>query len=361
METGIIPHLCSRIDRQNKGYNYIIKEDFTMQNSRIAFWDNVKFVMILLMVLGHFADIFTADSEKFRSLYLFIYAFHMPVLFFVSGLFFNCRRTPQKVMFYISCGFALKIAFKVVHLCLGQKAVYRILSDVGVPWFVFALAAFQLILYFFREIDKKYLFCFAIVMACFAGYDKTIGDYLYLSRIIIFFPFYLLGTILNPEKIIYWVQKHQKVLTILAAFTILLWLGLCFFRCDQFYIYRHLFTGRNYFSREVIKYGPFARLFCYVISLLTGAGMLILIPKKQILFLSDFGARTLNVYFWHYLFYFLLEHFFHINGLYGMGTLGKAAYLLLSVILCIVLSAITIFEYPLKAIREQCFKKPESQ
>lgn len=65
-------------------------------NDHIALWDNLKFLLILLVVVGHFADFFTAESNSFRALFLFIYSFHMPMFFFISGLFFSEKKNRIK-------------------------------------------------------------------------------------------------------------------------------------------------------------------------------------------------------------------------------------------------------------------------
>ena len=52
----------------------------TDDTKRIYWWDNIKFVMIVLVVAGHFADTLVAHSGVMKSFYLFIYAFHMDEL-----------------------------------------------------------------------------------------------------------------------------------------------------------------------------------------------------------------------------------------------------------------------------------------
>ena len=64
----------------------------------IALWDNLKFILILLVVVGHLADTFTGESESFRALYLFIYSFHMPLFFFISGLFFSEKKILKAIV-----------------------------------------------------------------------------------------------------------------------------------------------------------------------------------------------------------------------------------------------------------------------
>ena len=63
----------------------------TDDTKRIYWWDNIKFVMIVLVVAGHFADTLVAHSGVMKSFYLFIYAFHMPVFLFISGMFYTNR------------------------------------------------------------------------------------------------------------------------------------------------------------------------------------------------------------------------------------------------------------------------------
>lgn len=64
---------------------------------RIALWDNLKFILITAVVIGHFADFVVDRSDTCKSIYLFIYAFHMPLFIFISGLFHTDRNVVKKV------------------------------------------------------------------------------------------------------------------------------------------------------------------------------------------------------------------------------------------------------------------------
>ena len=46
---------------------------------RIAQWDNVKFFLMLSVVAGHFIDHNMGRTNLFRSIFLFIYSFNMPL------------------------------------------------------------------------------------------------------------------------------------------------------------------------------------------------------------------------------------------------------------------------------------------
>ena len=72
------------------------------RKERIWYWDTVKFIMILLVVIGHFTErIMSFDDPTFLSVKLFIYSFHMPIFIFIFGLFFKEKNFLRKIWFYI--------------------------------------------------------------------------------------------------------------------------------------------------------------------------------------------------------------------------------------------------------------------
>jgi len=46
---------------------------------RDTFYDNLKFFLIVTVVVGHFVSPLTDSSKFCKSLFLFIYTFHMPL------------------------------------------------------------------------------------------------------------------------------------------------------------------------------------------------------------------------------------------------------------------------------------------
>ncbi len=321
---------------------------------RTALWDNIKFLMITLVVIGHLVDNFTDQSNIFKSIFIFIYAFHMPLFFFVSGLFHSDRTIGQKCLFYISVGFLQKIAFTVLSGFMGQTPSFSLLSDGGIPWFMFVLAAYTFLVYLIRNQNKRYLLGASLVLACFAGYDQSLGDYLYLSRIIVFFPFYLSGVILREEKIVE-CRKNHRWLVIPALLALAGWGYLCVYRLDDFYEFRYLFTGRNPFYGEFLIHGPVVRFICYGLSCVLCVAIIWLVPNRNIGLLSQMGTRSIDVYFWHSILYRLLECYCGVNLLVSYGRFGKIGLLCLGVGISVLLSQGGIFSFPLKQIKALCF------
>ena len=323
---------------------------------RICLWDNIKFLLIVLVVVGHFADQLVNNSNAFKSLYVFIYAFHMPLFIFISGLFFKPKDITSKCLMYISIGFALKITNFLVKYFLGLNPSFSILSDGGIPWFMFAIAIFTLLAYILRKHNKTYILFFSILLACFAGYDKEIGDFLYLSRVIIFFPFYWLGTMIEQNRILEVKEKYNKLLFVFGIIILILWAYLCLVHLDLIYNLRHLFTGRNYFSNVVYQYGPFARLLCYFISTILSIAIIGIVPNKNMKNVTNCGKKTIQVFFWHYPIIYTIFTIFNFDILCD-NMYGKLIFLEIAILVAIFLSN-KIFSFPTKQI-SICSRKKE--
>src|SRR4051812_17242655 len=59
----------------------------SLSNSRDHYFDNAKFILILLVVVGHTIEPLIGKSPSLKSIYMFLYFFHMPLFIFISGYF----------------------------------------------------------------------------------------------------------------------------------------------------------------------------------------------------------------------------------------------------------------------------------
>ncbi len=327
-----------------------------MVKERVALWDNLKLLLITAVVLGHFADFFTKESGVCRALFLFIYAFHMPVFFFISGLFYSEKNAGRKSLFYFSGGVLIRIFLAAFSRIYGNVTPsFPLFKEDGLPWFLYALAAYTALTYLLRRQNKLYLLGAAALLGCFVGYDATVGDTLCLSRIIVFLPFYLLGVCSDRTRLLSFRQRH-RLLILPALITVTGWAAACFLLTDRLYKYRHLFTGRFPFSDAVVPYGPLARLGCYLLAALLGAALIVLAPARRIKGVTALGENSLNVYFWHWIVYMTLERFLHVRRLFSFGFWGKTGFLLIAVAITAVLAAVPVFKFPLQQVRAAVFR-----
>ena len=328
-----------------------------MSSKRIPFYDNYRFFLITAVVVGHFLDAYR-QSGIFKSLFVFIYIFHMPAFIFTAGMFHQNKNVRKRVIFFFVVGYLLKILITLTLVISGaEETSFSMLSDSNIPWYMFALSAYTILSYLTRDLDKRVLLVLSVLLGCFAGYDPKVGDYLYLSRIAVFYPFYIAGEIACRETIRELRSKKSvRVLSLVFLCSILL---ICLGFSEFVYSFRPLLTGRYPFkvSDAFLRWGCLYRLGCYCLSMLLSFSLLMLTPAQRIFFLTAAGSRTLHVYFWHYPILGVLR----IAGLPNLlcaSIPGKALWVLLAFLLTILLS-LKPAAVPLTVLKRQLFQDPD--
>lgn len=307
-------------------------------NNRIAIYDNVKFFLMVLVVVGHFVDPYVNESAGYRSIFIFIYSFHMPLFFFISGQFHRNRNILSKVIAFVSIGFAQKIYFVMADVIINKHSPsFDLLSDAGIPWYMFTLAVFIVLSYVLRDFNKKFILCAFVILALFVGYDQNVGDYLYISRIIVLYPYYVLGEMIDRNKIIN-LSSNIKV-KLLSAVVVIVWLLLCVYELNYIYDLRPLFTARHsYVSIEMYhNTGAIFRLLCYFISAIVGIAFFMIVPSKSIWSITKYGERTLQVYFLHWPLCMILMRLRFFENI-GKSFVIDCIWLVVAIITSIILS-----------------------
>lgn len=268
-------------------------------------WDNAKFLLILLVVFGHAVERATDLYALDRSLFIFIYSFHMPAFLFIAGLF--SKRTVQAERYN------WKKLLPFVFLCLVLGA-YRDWSiwlrnpDHGfsfydqnkISWFMLAMFACYSIAWLLRKFPPKIVFPASVAVGLAIGYVPFISEGFALSRIIVFFPFFYAGYMLDRKSFAGFLDRTPVRVAGGALF--LTWFVLCFALRDKVYLLRRLFTGQNNYDEIPNALGPtefLYRALAYAISALIILAFFTLVPRRPHRYFTRLGAKTLSVYFWH--------------------------------------------------------------
>ena len=326
---------------------------------RIYLFDNIKLLAIILVVIGHAIDFIARQDGNHleKSLFLIIYSVHMPLFIFISGLFTKpmdkeTKFPKQKVISYVLIGIAIRIMMALLSIILNEDFKYSVLDMYdSFAWFMWAMAVFISIVWLFREYNTKILLLISLVIGCMSGFDKNLGDKLVLMRIVVFLPFFIIGYMIKPEQILRLISK--KWLKIISALFVVGILLLFIFYTDIYNLFRSMFTGRNNFSYlgEYYNFGFIVRGVTYAVSALFGFSLLCLVPNKNLGFLSGVGTKTLQIYFWHKAFLFVLEHFDVYNRISGITgeTLATLIYILIAVLIAFI-CALPLFSFPTKQL-----------
>lgn len=312
-------------------------------------FDALKCWAILWVVLGHLAD-YRSGSGLFQSIFLFAYAWHMPVFIFLSGLFDRPRDEfpAGKVAFFLAIGILYKLLNFYVGYLLGSRSFW-LLGDAGAPWFMFAMAGWMALAWLLRRMPFLPVLAVSLVLSLAVGYDNGVGDYLYLSRIVALFPIYWVGFKLSSGDVLK--AMRRSWILIVSAFLLAGWGVACLVEAEAIQFLRPMFTWRNPYSVLEMGGGMFWRVVAYAVAgLLTAAHLGVFLNLKLPAFFSEIGKRTLSVYFWHTPAITILVASGFYNTLFYVGPVGKLALLVIGALMCWLFSR-DLFMRPLERLR----------
>ena len=183
---------------------------------RSLYIDNLKSVLIFLVVYGHFISIMQ-ENICCGIIYNCIYSFHMPLFVFVSGyLSKNIDRQRlkdvDKVLFpylvFQLIGYFIYSKGDVFHMPLQQN------------WYILALFVWRMMLPYARLFNTRFVIIFSIIVAFYVGLFPEFGRFFTIHRIFYFFPVFLLGSYCdNLEKKVLYLQKYKTFLLFVLLVT----------------------------------------------------------------------------------------------------------------------------------------------
>ncbi|MBR2548238.1 MAG: acyltransferase family protein [Eubacterium sp.] len=274
-----------------------------MIRDRIAKIDNIKFWVILSVVIGHVIFYFRGDPLA-DTIYLFVYSFHMPVMVFIAGMFSKHSvdsRRYEIVIQYLAVYLVMKFLEALADYFARGAFSFYFLWESGPAWFALALAVFILVTMFINTYDKKSMLLLAIMVGCLAGLDTHFGNHFASMRICVFYPVFLAGYYTEPEKLT--VRRYDKKIQIAAriiALIVLILIFIVFFNfSDRTTLILQLFKGKHAYDEmgigiEIIIY----RLLCYAFWAAMGILVFLVVGERNTL-LTWIGSRTMSVFIWH--------------------------------------------------------------
>lgn len=307
-----------------------------ISKTRNYYFDNVKFLLIFLVVTGHIIEPMIENFLWLKSLYVIIYSFHMPMFVFISGYFSkNIENThiAKRITHYVLPYMIFQLLYSLfnIYILKAPNAFITFIAPYWIMWYMFSLLTWQLILPYF--IQLKYPVILAIIMSLLAGMDQGIGYTLSLSRTIVFFPYFLMGYYFNTDIIKKYELKNYKYIAYLLTTLLIIILA---YNAESINIrwlhgsYSYKQLNSNYLL------GIFYRSLQYLLAIIFLLCILLLTPKVKTIF-SAIGSKTVYIYLLHgFIIKMLVKHQF-----YGLiDSSYKAVFLILiAFLLCLILSA----------------------
>ena len=271
--------------------------------TRDSYFDNLKAVLIFLMVFGHLLE-FAKGRRGNVEIYSIIYSFHMPVFVMVSGYFSKNIEKARDNAFQ-----NLFIPYLIFNFLFSVIMHGNLISSPFVPafalWYLLALFVWRLLLK--SVLQVRWILLFSVLLSLFAGLIPGIGSFMALSRIISFFPYFLAGYFFTDamrEKV-----KRIPLTIAVSGFVVLGGLVVYLFTIVGFpfrtfflhYHYEHDLMGLHNTK------GLLLRLFTYILTPFISLFFIRLIPKKK-LFFTSLGQHTFPVLVFHYYLVYILHN-----------------------------------------------------
>lgn len=265
--------------------------------------DAAKYLLIILVVIGHFIEPSRDSDPVSCSLYCLIYSFHMPLFVMISGYFYKQRSLQQEIL---KCIPLLEICL-IAHIGfywiikgnnLSLKDIVYFGSDPA--WYLLCLIYWRMTTgLLLRFLTAKWLLALSIIGDLIFFYTgQNTGDYS-LGRAIEFYPFFILGYSLKG-------RLETMTLRYKKAFILTGILSVIFILLTSSSLQFHLEFQRAGISdirkfTDMETHWIFLYRYALLISALCISGLILvwITRSEKLQKLSVFGSRTLFIYYMH--------------------------------------------------------------
>lgn len=275
-------------------------------NAKRIYWSNVKGLLIFLVVMGHFIQVFLEkqvanDFRMLQGILCIIYSFHMPLFIFVSGFFSkNLEKRRSKALEDLMIPYFIIQLIWMIYYGIFDHS-FSVIKNIFYPqfslWYLMALFIWRIMLTDLIKI--KYILPISAVLF-FAGMFCTgIDNNFAMQRTIGFLFFFLLGYYIDDQK----VKKLQQVplvipiLCLFVAFLtifVLVWSNVISFN-TLFYTFTH--------TKYIITYtnivtGTLLYAFSFLLACIISVSIL-MVCNSKLCWLSSVGENTFPLYLSH--------------------------------------------------------------
>lgn len=258
--------------------------------------DNLKGILIFLVVFGHSMELIRDDFITARIIYIFIYLFHMPVFVFISGYFskniIKGRNTAVKSLLMIFLFF--NTIWNTIALLSGKIDVFSFLIPGWALWYILSMFFWKMMLPDLLKIKR--VFILSLIFGVIARLFSDFGTMMSLSRTITFLPFFLAGYFSSDIEIRK-IKSDSKVVSIIIL--IIVGIFAIFLGVSKVIPTELLWADRPYNSFDM---GTIPSIISSVVSYIIGFtsiyALINLAPTRECA-LSKIGRNTFPVYILH--------------------------------------------------------------
>lgn len=310
--------------------------------------DNVRGMLIILVVIGHFLlPLLWSDTRLIDGIVYLIYVFHMPCFVMLSGYYakgiiaegrFRWGKIVQMLWLYF-------VFEAVVYITEGMNYGYaslpgRFIYESGAPWYLMSLATWYLTVPVFGRFRGKR--SSAVVVAvmfaavAFMKYVINISCLFSFDRTLSFFPFFYAGYYTSQRDLDKYLMSFGS--RWIEAAAAVLCLAVLFGAKGPMMKYNLIVYGADYsrFSEEL--YGSLWAVYLIwcCIAMIISLGLIGVMLNRRMAVITELGKNTLQIYFLHRPIRDIMEY----CGLYQAADPFNRLHVLLLILFSIFLTVI---------------------
>ncbi|MER6672890.1 acyltransferase family protein [Streptomyces sp. NPDC000983] len=267
---------------------------------RDSFFDNAKYLAIVLVAMGHAWEPLRSDSRAVTALYMTVYAFHMPAFIVISGYFSRgFDASPEKIKRLVTGVVVPYVVFETAYTYFTRWSdgvpdrPVSLLDPLYLTWFLAALFIWRLTTPLWKSL--RWPLPVALTLAALATLSPSIGKDLDLQRAVQFLPYFVLGLCLEPEHfrlVRRWRVRLVALPVLVGAVVFAYW---AVPRVDYAWFF-HTSAAEDF--GVPAWYGPVMTLAVFGCSMILVACFLAWVPGRRTWF-TALGAATLYGYLLH--------------------------------------------------------------
>ncbi len=276
---------------------------------RNYYFDNVKVILIFLVVFGHMIEPLIIH-ELYRDFYIVIYSFHMPTFVFVTGYFAKAdtrgisklwRMLIKYEIIYAIVSAILFVIFQPEIVPSSGEPIWQlVLQPIWLLWYLLSLIWWRYIL----VIIKKWKFMLIPLILLIFMFNLIDFNFRILSigRTLTFLPFFLLGYYVKDNSIeLSKLKKYRKILLALIIILVAYWT-----MSIKDVVITDLYGATSLIDRlslmEIVK----LKALLYLLAIYSGLLFMLFISSREESY-SYIGSSTLAIYIYHGLIILILK------------------------------------------------------
>lgn len=182
------------------------------KKKRIYYWDNLKGLLMLLVVFGHFVETYGGYFSHKNLIWTAVYSFHMPAFALVSGYFIRrsskdpIEKVPKAAGLYLM----MMLLYTIRPFLYGKGFSMELASPKYGLWYLLFLVYAYVLTHFLNRKNEILILAGTVLAGMLAGFDSSVGRAWGIGQSIYIMPYLIIGACMDVDRIAVFARRHKK-------------------------------------------------------------------------------------------------------------------------------------------------------